>query len=253
MSLYKTLLKRSQWHTVDMAAQLLSIELGEAVSVEQVAECAKSGDFPIFVDISMPAWPLVEEGVLADFYCIFPAQQHPAPPSPILGMRVNVYDTECTLSGKYQLPQSVAFSEVSEWYVKDLDSGEAFVPAHQYVSTPSGKSFPERPARPAPKDWLFKREDLESFVSELRSEAGEGEKQKRSSDEVKALEALGLLTEVIAYTGTDKHKYQWGEKPNCTQIAKAMETQAGNVSGMGEEKLKRLLGDALDAYEKKFR
>ncbi|RUR30848.1 hypothetical protein ELY33_08530 [Vreelandella andesensis] len=248
-----TLLKRRQWHTLNTAAHCLSMMLSEEVTVAQVVELAQSGDIPIFVELSMPAWRLVEIGTVPEFHLSFSVQEHPVPHSPLLGMKVDTADTDCVLMGKYQLQIPSTFAQMGEWYVKDPDNDEAFIPGHRFRSLPSGKSFPERPARPAPEEWLFKRDDLESFASKLRSEAGEGEKQHRSSDEVKALEALGLLTEVIAYTGTDKHKYQWGEKPNCTQIAKAMETQAGNVSGMSEEKLKRLLGEALAAYAKSYR
>lgn len=72
--------------------------------------------------------------------------------------------------------------------------------------------------------------------------------QPTAGEELRALEALGLLAVTFAKQAP---KYQRNGKPNCAQIAKAMDQQAGKVSGMGDSKLARLLSDALAAWEEK--
>lgn len=245
MAFSETILKRRQWHSLESAAQFLSIGIGEAVSVDQLIEIAKSGDIPIFVDLSMPAWPLVGDKGAPKAHLSFTVHEHPVPSSPLPGMTVNADDTDCVLMGKYELKTPSSFSPLSEWYVKDPKSGESFIPGHQYKSLPSGKSFPERPEKPAPEEWLFKKDELESFVSKLRSEAVESEKQRRSSDEVKALEVLGLMAETFA---SRSQKYGSAKKPNVSQIAKAMFTQSGQAKGMSERKLHDYISDGLDAW-----
>ncbi|WNK19857.1 hypothetical protein P1P91_13670 [Halomonas piscis] len=249
MAFSETIMKRRQWHSLESAAQFLSIGIGEDVSVDQLIELARSGDIPIFVDLSMPAWPLVGDKGAPKAHLNFTVHEHPVPSSPLPGMTVNADDTDCVLMGKYELKTPSAFSPLSEWYVKDPKSGESFIPGHQYKSLPSGKSFPERPGKPVPEEWVFKKDDLETLVAQILSDEDVREGKKKDKREIRALEALGLLVEVVAYTGTDQKKYQWGGKPNCAQIARAMEAQAGQGSGMREEKLKRLVGDALDAYQ----
>lgn len=246
MAFSETILKRRQWHSLESAAQFLSMGIGETVSVDQLVELAKSGDIPIFVDLSMPAWPLVGDKGAPEAHLSFTVHEHPVPSSPLPGMTVNADDTDCVLMGKYELKIPSPFSPLSEWYVKDPKSGESFIPGHQYKSLPSGKSFPERPEKPAPEEWLFKKDELESFVSKLLSEACESEKQGRSSDEVKALEVLGLMAETFA---SRSKKYGDTKKPNVAQIAKAMCEHSGHAKGMGERKLKEYISGGLEAWE----
>lgn len=79
-----------------------------------------------------------------------------------------------------------------------------------------------------------------------QSRTGEGE-------ELRTLEALGLLVETFAKQEAHTRKYRVGEagRPNCAQIAKAMNNQAGDVYGMSESKLQRLLSKALTTWQEK--
>ncbi|MDL4861970.1 hypothetical protein NPJ88_006470 [Halomonas elongata] len=67
-------------------------------------------------------------------------------------------------------------------------------------------------------------------------------------EELRALEALGLLAEMVAKQAP---KYQRNGKTNKAQIAEVMSQQAGETPGMSKSKLQRLLSDALDAWEEK--
>ncbi|ERS81723.1 hypothetical protein [Halomonas sp. PBN3] len=117
----------------------------------------------------------------------------------------------------------------------------------------------------------FKREDLCQWLMGLgiamddipealkvgggsgKAVLGADDRQKDAgADELRALEALGLLAETFAKLGP---KYRKGDagKPNCAQIAQAMSQQAGDTPGMGERKLAGLLSDALDAWRDKRR
>lgn len=242
MAFSETILKRRQWHSLESAAQFLSIGIGEAVSVDQLIELAKSGDIPIFVDLSMPAWPLFEAKGAPKAHLSFTVHEHPVPPSPLLGMKVNVDDTDCVLMGKYELKTPSSFSSVNEWYVKDPESGESFIPGYQYKSLPSGKSFPERPEKPAPESWVFRSEDLERFSLEVTESSG----YEPDISEVKVLEAFGLMAETFASRG---QKYGSAKKPNVSQIAQAMFKQSGQAKGMSARKLHDYISDGLDAWE----
>lgn len=243
MTFSETLLKRRQWHPLESAAQYLSIGIGEAVNVDQLVELARSGDIPIFVDLSMPAWPLVEAKGAPKVYLSLTVHEHPVPHSPLLGMKVNVDDTDCVLMGKYELKMPSSFSPVSEWYVKDSESGESFIPGHQYKSFPSGKSFPERPEMPEPESWLFCRKDLDRFSSEVLRELSE---EKFDINEIKTLEVLGLLAETFAIHGP---RFGNAKKPNVSQIANAMSAQSGHADGMKERKLGQYIKSGLSAWE----
>lgn len=70
------------------------------------------------------------------------------------------------------------------------------------------------------------------------------------SEELRSLEALGLLAEVFSKQAP---RYQRNGKPNKAQISEAMSTQAGEVSGMSKRKLQQLLSEALEAWYDKSR
>lgn len=92
---------------------------------------------------------------------------------------------------------------------------------------------------------VIRRKNLDAFISRLdEQESG----QPTEGEELRALEALGLLAETVAKQAP---KYQRNGKPNRAQIAEAMSQQAGEVYGMSKSKLQRLLSDALDAWEEK--
>lgn len=244
MAFSETILKRRQWHSLESAAQFLSMGIGETVSVDQLVELAKSGDIPIFVDLSMPAWPLIEAKGAPKAHLSFTVHEHPIPSSPLPGMTVNADDTDCVLMGKYELKTPPSFSPLSEWYVKDPKSGEPFIPGHQYKSLPSGKSFPERPEKPAPESWLFRRKDLEEISSNLLENCSGGEP---GVDEVKVAEVLGLMAETFA---SQSQKYGGTEKPNVSQIAQAMCECADHADGMGKRKLESYISDGLKNWKR---
>jgi hypothetical protein len=70
-----------------------------------------------------------------------------------------------------------------------------------------------------------------------------------NGEELRALEALGLLAETFATK--QKGKYQRAGKPSCAQIAEAMTQQSSGIYGMGKSKLQRLLSEALNAWHEK--
>lgn len=105
----------------------------------------------------------------------------------------------------------------------------------------------------------FKRDEVTRWLKEanmkpedipegLRSEPQESPAAAVNGEELRALEALGLLAETVAKQAP---KYQRNGKPNKAQIAEAMSQQAGEVYGMSKSKLQRLLSYALDAWEEK--
>ncbi|SFT48188.1 hypothetical protein [Halomonas saccharevitans] len=96
---------------------------------------------------------------------------------------------------------------------------------------------------------ILRRTNLDAFIDSLEAPE-EARGQFSEGEELRALEALGLITETIAKLGP---KYRKGDagKPNCAQIAHAMSQQAGEVYGMSKSKLQRLLSYALDAWEEK--
>jgi len=105
--------------------------------------------------------------------------------------------------------------------------------------------------------WLKMKGIPDSHIPEELKWAGETVEHdaslpKAAAEELRALEALGLLAETFAKLGP---KYRKGDagKPNCAQIAQAMSQQAGDTPGMGERKLAGLLSDALDAWRDKRR
>ncbi|BCB08031.1 hypothetical protein HHSLTHF2_19210 [Vreelandella venusta] len=74
--------------------------------------------------------------------------------------------------------------------------------------------------------------------------------QATEGDELRILEALGLLIETMA---KQSHKYRIGDngRPNCAQIAEAMSQQAGDVYGMKPRTLQERLSKALAAWQQK--
>lgn len=98
---------------------------------------------------------------------------------------------------------------------------------------------------------ILRRTNLDAFIASLE-EPEDAQSQYSGGEELRALEALGLLAETFAKLGP---KYRKGDagKPNCAQIAQAMSQQASETPGMGERKLAGLLSDALDAWHDKRR
>lgn len=102
---------------------------------------------------------------------------------------------------------------------------------------------------PAESTIILRRKNLDAFITSLEEpEPAPG--VEAGGDERRALEALGLLAEMVA---TQAPKYQRNGKPNRAQIAEAMSQQAGDVYGMSKSKLQRLLSDALDTWKEKRR
>lgn len=97
---------------------------------------------------------------------------------------------------------------------------------------------------------------LEAFGNILDSAPSASSKDKPQlaqgvdDDDLKALEALGLLVETMA---KQSNKYRIGDtgRPNFAQIAAAMSQQAGDVYGMSTRTLQDRLSTALAAWQEK--
>jgi len=100
---------------------------------------------------------------------------------------------------------------------------------------------------PAESTIILRRKNLDAFIASLE-DPEPAPSIEAGGEEVRALEALGLLAETVAKQAP---RYQRNGKPNRAQIAEAMSQQAGEVYGMSKSKLQRLLSDALDAWDEK--
>jgi len=109
------------------------------------------------------------------------------------------------------------------------------------------------PAGRLPEDGalVVRRKNLDAFIASL-DEPEPALGVDAGGDELRALEALGLLIETMA---KQSHKYRVGEagRPNCAQIAEAMSQQADDIYGMKPRTLKGRLGEALTAWQEKCR
>lgn len=261
MSVKSRLQQRKAWFTLDQAAQRLSDEYNEDITTENVLELALGGDLAISMQVygAQKVLPLQEgeqTGVRA------------APSlSPIIGYKPGMpglredvtghvgegiyrvgIDAPSTKQHLHRLigGDSLGTAGTPAWYLimDDADGGEP----HLFVPLQPVKETQLLPF-PSPQSLLVRREELEAFISEVGEQNAAPDSE---GENLRALEALGLLAETFAKQGP---KYRKGDagKPNCAQIAKAMSQQAGDTPGMGESKLQRLLSDALDAWHDKHR
>lgn len=91
---------------------------------------------------------------------------------------------------------------------------------------------------------VVRRTNLDAFISGLENASKTPQLSER--DEIRALEALGLLAETFSKLAP---KYHLSGKPNKAQIAEAMSNHAGDVYGMSKSKLQRLLTESLNAWD----
>lgn len=93
---------------------------------------------------------------------------------------------------------------------------------------------------------VVRRENLDAFIYGLENTSKTSQPSER--DEIRALEALGLLAETFSRSAS---KYDLSGKPNKAQIAEAMSNHAGDIYGMSKSKLQRLLTDSLNAWDER--
>lgn len=263
MSVKSRLKQRKTWFTLEQAAQRLSDEFSEQVTAENLLELALEGDLPISIQVygAQKVMP-IHRGVGADMVTV-PSF------SPVVGYEPGVTEsggkaTAYVGTGIYQVGLNAASTKshlhrligsealgtvgAPAWYfiMENADGGEPYF----YVPLEPVEKIKLLPL-PAPETLLIKRRDVEALIAELVSEQGDiASGAEQLAEDLRALEALGLLAETVAKQAP---KYQCNGKPNKAQIALAMSQQAGDVYGMSQSKLAHLLSDALDAWEGKRR
>ncbi|WP_157955174.1 hypothetical protein [Halomonas denitrificans] len=269
MTMQARLLSRKRWYTLDDAARRLSVEFGEDVELEDIVQFVLDGDLQPSIYLSMvPACR------------IYPDDSHEAaeieksgetlvtaPRARYVGP-MRRHDADASLDGIYHLhltlfaidawrmwlqgegaPCDEFFRKLpSYWYVTPLDGSEkTFVPCEIDPDAPPGLDTYESKRPPDIAEWIIARRDLDAFIA---SPAEQSPGQPTEGEELRALEALGLLAVTFA-KGRGQYMHERSCKPNCAQIAKAMQPHAGEVYGMGERKLAGLISDALAAWEEK--
>lgn len=262
MSVKSRLKQRKTWLTLEQAAKRLSDEFSEDVTAENILELALEGDLPISVQVygAQKVMPLQkgEQIGVRSAPSLSPITGYkpgvPGLPEGVTGhVGAGIYqvgiDAPSTRNHLHRLIGSEALGTTGTpaWYLimDDADGGEPhlFVPLEPVKDT---KLLP----LPSLQSLLVRRIDLEPFIEELGKQSPE---LSSEGEELRALEALGLLAETFALKGPSNWRKLETGKPNKAQIAEAMSKQAGEVYGMSKSKLQRLLTDALVAWEERSR
>ncbi|EWH03566.1 hypothetical protein [Halomonas sp. BC04] len=94
---------------------------------------------------------------------------------------------------------------------------------------------------------VIRRQNLDAFLSSLdEQESG----QPTEGEDLRALEAFGLLVELYASQHGPDHRH--GARPNATRIVQDMLAAVpDDVTNMGDRKLKQHVGAAIKAWEAK--
>ncbi|MGO2132393.1 MAG: hypothetical protein ACTH3D_05755 [Halomonas sp.] len=257
MSIQSRLLGRKKWYTLDDAARRLSVELGEGVTVRDVMQLVLDGDVGLCVMLQRQRAKRVV-GTLGE-------------PVPLrVGdvefsmVRVPYGDVTCEakteiLDGIYRVSYNHDFFQ--SLLIRDITGGDACLDGLGWCGVESADlqgelfmlfDYSAQYKEDLPQfggltlnQLVILKKDVDAFISSLdEQESGE----PAEGEELRALEALGLLAETVAKQAP---RYQRNNKPNKAQIAEVMSQQAGEVYGMSKSKLQRLLSDALDAWEEK--
>jgi len=260
MSIQGRLLRRKKWYTLDDAARRLTVELGEPATVRDVLQLALDGEIRICVILhGQAAKTITDVHGKIDSPLFFTFEGEDMEPAPVVthGNPITVdedslkflegtfemSDASGSLGRMLKLKITGAFDEFKGgfWSVKDIGNEEAEWLIFSMSDDAPSNQWPDD------SSLMVLRNDLDTFISSL-DEPPSG--QHAEGEELRALEALGLLADTFA---KQAHRYQRNGRPNCSQIAQAMSNQAGTVYGMGESKLAHLLSDALAAWEEKRR
>lgn len=236
MSVKSRLQQRKASFTLEQAARRLGDEFGEEITIEDIVE--------LVVEHELDAWLHVHSAQRAlnaglpesprDLITFMPPGLYRVVRNPAL-MRHLSYRLE---------PDGLGAREplLFMWFLSGPSSNAGTIWRAAPLTTGAGLT-------PAPfpplKNLRVKREDLEAFIKKAANQDSE---MARDAEELRALEALGLLAETVAKQAP---RYQCNGKPNKAQIAEAMSNQAGEVYGTSKSKLQRLLSDALDAWEER--
>lgn len=267
MNMQARLLRRKKWYTLDDAARRLNVEFGGTLEAEDIVQFVLDDELPAAIHV---------EGMPGRKLELLYLEHRPHHPIFIDVRRFKtVMDSEGDelsreetgrkwqwLSGIYHLRlYDDAISGWRAWLqgfgapsfdrpsfaLSELeDSEECYTP----LMIDDDADLQASVGHPGVEEWIITRADLDAFIAKM-DERDDSNDQGLAND-LRALEALGLLAETFAKQGA---KYRKGDagKPNCAQIAQAMSQQAGETPGMGERKLAGLLSDALDAWHDKRR
>lgn len=266
MTMQARVLRRKKWFMLDDAAKWISAETGEDVNSRDVAQFALEGELRLYVYLDYmygkklipvgsekgdedaklwglnqnyletPACEVVDASQLKDLTGIFE-------------VGVNTHSTRGMLLSWLQGYSQESTSDYNNdsWCVFDC-KGDAWV-VYDYGENAFCDLVPVYEV-PKINTLMIPREDVEEFINSL----GEGDAETLSSegDELRSLEAFGILVEL--YASQHGPDYWNGARPKASRIVQDMLAAVPNdVTNMGDRKLKDHVGAAIKAWEAKKR
>lgn len=250
MSVKSRLQQRKTWFTLSQAAQRLSEEFNEDISIEDVVELAMEGDLDVWIESHtfQRAMRISSTTYDNDLFTLVPPGIY----------RVGIRDPLLTRYLRHKLgPDGLGGKgpRLPLWSISKFDEGietGLLAPLQQ----PGKLIFDPMPFPPL-EGLKIRREELEAFIVEASNQNSEPASEK---DELKAIEVLGLLAEALSQQHPGP--YATAGRPNKSGIVSTMlgvvegyERPAGsnadpvNLYGFRKSTLDKVLKAAIKAWE----